>query len=76
MAEERIGTLLGGRYRLESILGSGGTSTVFRAQYTFTHRPIALKLLKPEHARDRGLVPRFLKEARTASTIVHPHVVR
>jgi serine/threonine-protein kinase len=75
MPEERVGTLLGGRYRLESILGAGGTSTVFRARHTFTDRAVALKLLKPEHARDRGLVARFLKEARAASTVVHPHVV-
>ncbi|MDQ3035073.1 MAG: serine/threonine protein kinase, partial [Myxococcota bacterium] len=74
-AEERIGTLLAGRYRLESILGSGGTAVVYRATHAWTGKSIALKLLKPEHARDRGLVMRFLREARTASTIVHPHVV-
>ncbi|AKF09714.1 serine/threonine-protein kinase [Sandaracinus amylolyticus] len=73
--EERVGSLLAGRYRLESILGSGGTSVVFRASHTWTGRPVALKLLKPEHARDKGLVMRFLREARTASTIVHPNVV-
>ncbi len=74
-AEERVGTVLGGRYRLDSILGSGGTSTVYRAAHSFTNRAVALKLLKPEHSRDRGLVARFLKEARVASTLVHPHVV-
>jgi serine/threonine protein kinase len=74
-AEERVGTVLGGRYRLESILGTGGTSTVYRAVHTFTNRSVALKLLKPEHSRDRDLVARFLKEARVASTIIHPHVV-
>ncbi|UJR86835.1 serine/threonine-protein kinase [Sandaracinus amylolyticus] len=73
--EERVGSLLAGRYRLESILGSGGTSVVFRASHTWTGRAVALKLLKPEHARDKGLVMRFLREARTASTIVHPNVV-
>ncbi len=74
-AEERVGTLLAGRYRLEAILGEGGTSTVYAATHTWTGRKVALKLLKPEHARDRGLVMRFLREARTASTLVHPNVV-
>lgn len=74
-AEERVGTVLGGRYRLDAILGSGGTSTVYRAAHSFTKRSVALKLLKPEHSRDRGLVARFLKEARVASTLVHPNVV-
>src|SRR5687768_8286559 len=74
-AEERVGSLLAGRYKLESILGSGGTSVVYRASHAWTGKSIALKLLKPEHARDRGLVMRFLREARSASTIMHPNVV-
>jgi len=74
-AEERVGTVLGGRYRLDAILGAGGTSTVYRAVHTFTNRPVALKVLKPEHSRDRGLVARFLQEARLAATASHPHVV-
>jgi serine/threonine-protein kinase len=74
-AEERLGTVLGGRYSLESILGTGGTSVVYAARHTFTHRPVALKILKPEHSSNRELVGRFLREARVASTLVHPNVV-
>ncbi len=74
-AEERLGTVLGGRYSLESILGTGGTSVVYAARHTFTRRPIALKILKPEHSSNRELVGRFLREARVASTLVHPNVV-
>jgi serine/threonine-protein kinase len=73
--EERVGSLLAGRYRLESILGTGGTSVVYRANHAWTGKTVALKLLKPEHARDRNLVMRFLREARSASTLVHPNVV-
>ncbi len=74
-AEERIGTVLGGRYRLESILGTGGTSVVYTAQHSFTGRSVALKILKHEHGKDRGLVSRFLREARVVSTLIHPNVV-
>jgi serine/threonine protein kinase len=74
-AEERLGTVLGGRYSLDSILGTGGTSIVYAATHTFTKRAVALKILKPEHANNRELVARFLREARIASTLVHPHVV-
>ncbi|MFO0687008.1 MAG: serine/threonine-protein kinase [Sandaracinus sp.] len=74
-AEERLGTVLGGRYALDRILGTGGTSVVYAATHTFTQRPVALKILKPEHARDRELVSRFLREARIASTLVHPNIV-
>ena len=74
-AEERLGTVLGGRYALDAILGEGGTSVVYSATQTFTKRPVALKILKPEHARNRELVSRFLKEARVASTLTHTNVV-
>jgi tRNA A-37 threonylcarbamoyl transferase component Bud32 len=74
-AEERVGTLLAGRYRLEGILGEGGQAVVYRATHAWTGRSVAVKLLRPEHARDRHLVMRFLREARTASTLVHPNVV-
>jgi len=74
-AEERLGTVVGGRFSLESILGTGGTSVVYAARHTFTQRSIALKILKPEHSAHREFVARFLREARIASTLVHPNVV-
>ncbi len=73
--EERLGTLVAGRYRLLSILGRGGTGVVFEASHTWTGRRVAVKLLKPEYARDLGLVRRFLQEARAAAGIEHPNVV-
>jgi len=74
--EERLGKLIAGRYRLESILGRGGTGVVFAGTHTWTGRRVAVKLLKPEYARDLGLVRRFLQEARTAAGIEHPNVVQ
>lgn len=74
--EERLGTLIAGRYRLHEILGRGGTGVVFEASHTWTGRRVAVKLLKPEYARDVSLVRRFLQEARTAAGLDHPHVVQ
>ncbi len=74
--EERVGTLLAGRYRLDSILGRGGTGVVFEATHNWTGRHVAVKLLRPEHSRDLSLTRRFLQEARAAANIVHPNVVQ
>jgi len=73
--DARPGRIVAGRYELVSVLGRGGTSTVYRAIHTFTHRPVALKLLSPRHARDGDLVERFLREARAATALVHHNTV-
>ncbi|RLB53012.1 MAG: hypothetical protein DRJ42_13170 [Deltaproteobacteria bacterium] len=74
--EERVGTLLGGRYQLDSILGRGGTGVVFDATHNWTGRKVAVKLLKPEYSRDLALTRRFLQEARAAAGLSHPNVVQ
>lgn len=74
-ADARLGTIFAGRYRLESVAGQGGVSTVYRATHLFTGRTVALKLLLPQRASDPQLVDRFLREARAASTLGHAHVV-
>ena len=74
--EERLGTLVAARYRVEAILGRGGTGVVFEATHTWTGRRVAVKLLRPEYARDLGLVRRFLQEAQAAARIEHPNVVQ
>jgi serine/threonine-protein kinase len=73
--EERIGRLVGGRYRLTARLGRGGTGVVYAAEHTWTGRRVAVKILRPEFARDLSVTRRFLQEARAAATIDHPHVV-
>ena len=73
--KERLGTLIAGRYRLDSVLGRGGTAIVFDATHTWTGRRVALKLLRPEYAQDLALVRRFMLEARTAASLAHPNIV-
>lgn len=71
----RVGDLLAGKYRLDALLGSGGVGDVYRAQNTLIGRTVAIKVLKPEHATDDGVVARFLREAKAANLARHPNVV-
>ena len=73
MAE--IGQVLGGRYRLIELLGSGGMATIYRATDTGLGRDVALKLLRPEYLRDPDFSARFRQEAQSAASLSHPNVV-
>ena len=73
MAE--IGQILGGRYRLIELLGSGGMATIYRATDTQLGRDVALKLLRPEYLRDPDFSSRFRQEAQAAASLSHPNVV-
>ncbi len=73
MAE--IGQVLGGRYRLIELLGSGGMATIYRATDTGLGRDVALKLLRPEYLRDPDFSARFRQEAQAAASLSHPNVV-
>ncbi len=50
---ERLTTALADRYTIEREIGSGGMAVVYLAQDLKHHRPVALKLLRPELAADR-----------------------
>src|SRR5438552_17653511 len=64
-----------GRYSLERGLGRGGMGVVYLAREVRLDRPVAVKLLPPAQARDAALRERFLREARTAAKLSHPHIV-
>ena len=70
-----LGTLLGGRYRLDAQIGRGGMSTVYRAFDIVLERPVAIKLLHREIATDSDQLERFRREARSVAQLNHPHVV-
>jgi formylglycine-generating enzyme required for sulfatase activity/dienelactone hydrolase len=65
---------LAGRYRVDRELGSGGMATVYLAEDLKHHRPIALKVLKPELAAVLG-PERFLREIELAARLTHPHIL-
>ncbi len=75
--EERLGTTVAGRYRLDAVLGSGGMAVVFRAKHTWTGRDVAVKFLDPRKTKDLDTASkRFLKEGRVIGALSHPNVVK
>jgi serine/threonine-protein kinase len=71
------GTVLGGRYEIQRILGSGGMGMVFQAMDRELDEPVALKLLRPEIiSSDPTNLERFKQEIRVARRVTHRNVVR
>ena len=70
------GTLLGGRYRILTLLGRGGMGEVYRAMDLTLGQSVALKFLPEEAARNQGLLERFHGEVRVARVVSHPNVCR
>ena len=68
--------LVAGRYRLESRIGSGRFGEVWRAADILLGRPVALKLMRPELAREQMATRRFQTEARQAGAIAHEAIVK
>jgi serine/threonine protein kinase/tetratricopeptide (TPR) repeat protein len=62
------------RYEIEREVGRGGMATVYLAQDTRYHRPVALKVLHPHIAEALG-PERFLREIQIAARLQHPHIV-
>ncbi len=69
------GELLGGRYRLEQIIGTGGMAIVWRATDERLGRKVAIKLIADTLAADPAYLDRFTREARTAAGLSHPNLV-
>lgn len=63
-----------GRYRIEARLGEGAMADVYRAFDPEIGRAVAIKVLKPEYARDADLRARFVREARAAGALSHAHI--
>src|SRR5919206_2873147 len=63
--------VIAARYRLDSLLGKGGMSEVWRAEDLELERPVALKLLAPDADRAR-----FDREARAAAALAHPNITQ
>ena len=70
-----IGEVVGGRYSLEERLGSGGSSSVWRARDQESGRQVAVKLLHLDAADSPETIARFDREARVLEGIANPNTV-
>jgi serine/threonine-protein kinase len=70
----RAGETVGG-YRIDSEVTRGGMGVVYRATDLHLRRPVALKVIAEDLARDEAFRHRFIRESRVAASIRHPHVV-
>jgi len=70
-----VGEVIGGRYELEELVGSGGMSSVYRAHDQLLERKVALKILHERYGEDDEYVERFRREARAVAQLAHPNIV-
>jgi serine/threonine protein kinase len=75
-ADDAVGKVFSSRYRVERLLGQGGFGRVYVATQLSMGRTVALKTLHPELVHDENHLQRFYLEARAASHLRTPHVVR
>ncbi len=66
-----VGLLYGGRYKLESLIATGGMGEVWQAKDEVILREVAIKILKQEYMGDPGFLERFRTEARLAAMVNH-----
>lgn len=70
------GAIVDGRYRVGALLGSGGMASVYRGTHLTLDQPVAIKVISPQIRALPGIARRFLREARAATRLKSPHVVR
>ncbi len=68
--------LIAGRYRIGSLVGSGGMAEVYEGYDTRLGRTVAIKLLKSDLANDPSFEEKFRGEAQASARMAHPSIVR
>jgi serine/threonine protein kinase len=76
MADPLLGRTLGGKFTLESLLGTGAMGAVYRARHVTLDAVFAIKVMHEDIAADATFAERFHREARAASRLDHPNVIR
>jgi serine/threonine protein kinase/formylglycine-generating enzyme required for sulfatase activity len=71
-----IGKTLGGRYKIEELLGQGGMSAVYKATDPNLRRVVAVKMIHSHLSNDPGFVKRFEEEAASVAQLRHPNIVQ
>jgi serine/threonine-protein kinase len=62
------GVVIGGKYRLENLIGEGGMATVWRAEHADLGRAVAVKFIELSGPNSERAAQRFLREARVAAS--------
>lgn len=70
-----IGKRVGGRYEIIKYIGGGGMSRVYHAHDVILDRDVAIKVLNYDFSNEEELKRRFMREALSATSLTHPHIV-
>lgn len=69
------GTVIGGRYQVEQVIGIGGFGAVYRCTQLNMQQTVAVKVLRNEHLTSLEHVKRFTREAQSVSRLKHPNTI-
>lgn len=69
------GQVLDERYEIDTLIGQGGMSYVYRANDRKMGRVVAIKVLKEEYCEDEDFIRKFQNEAQAAAKLNHPNIV-
>ena len=72
----RIGDIVGGKYRVERMVGAGGMGVVVAATHLELGQRVALKFILPEAVTSRDAIERFFREARAIARLSGDHITR
>ncbi len=75
MSEEEKGRMLGDRYEIGAVIGRGGMAEVHEGRDLRLGRRVAIKILRPDLAKDPSFQARFRREAQSAASLNHPNIV-
>ena len=75
VADPMIGRVLDRRYRIKARIARGGMATVYQAEDLRLDRTVAVKVMHAGLGDDAAFAARFVREARAAARLSHPHVV-
>lgn len=74
-ADDPVGALIGGRYRISALIATGGMARVYQATDEILGRDVAVKILHQHLVTDDAFVERFRHEAIAAARLSHPFIV-
>jgi eukaryotic-like serine/threonine-protein kinase len=75
VSEEEKGRMLGDRYEIGAVIGRGGMAEVHEGRDLRLGRRVAIKILRPDLAKDPTFQARFRREAQSAASLNHPNIV-